>query len=111
MVARAGAGPNAIRHKDLNLENLTEALEYCMSPEALRAALAISDKMKGDSGVKAAARSFHRHLPAEKMRCQLADDKVATWAYFRHGKQMILSDFAADVLARHLRIDKKKLKQ
>lgn len=111
MVARAGAGPNAIRHKDLNLENLTEALNYCMSPEASRAALAISDKMKGDSGVKAAARSFHKHLPAERMQCQLADDKVATWAYFNRGKQMLLSDFAVEILARNLKIDKKKLKQ
>lgn len=111
MVARAGAGPNAIRHKDLNLENLTEALSYCMSPEASRAALAISEKMKGDSGVKAAARSFHRHLPAEKMRCQLADDKVATWTYFKHGKRILLSDFAAEILVRNIRIEKRKLKQ
>ncbi|KAI7783448.1 glycosyltransferase family 1 protein [Diaporthe eres] len=103
MVARAGAGPNAIRHKDLNLENLSEALNYCMSPEASRAALAISDKMKGDSGVKAAARSFHKHLPAEKMRCQVADDKVATWAYFSRCEQMLLSDFAVEILAQGMR--------
>lgn len=111
MVARAGAGPKGIPHKNLNLENLTEALSYCMSPKASTAALAISEKMKGDSGVKAAVRSFHKHLPVEKMQCQLARDKVATWAYSSQGKRILLSDFAAEILARHLKIDKKKLKQ
>lgn len=111
MVAQAGAGPRAIPHKDLNLTNLTEALQFCMSAEASKAALALSDKMKGDSGVKAAARSFHKHLPAERMRCQLAGDRVATWAYSRHGKRIILSNFAVEILARRLKIDKGKLKQ
>lgn len=111
MVARAGAGPKPIPHKDLNLENLTAALNYCISPEASKAALAISDKMKGDSGVKAAARSFHKHLPTEAMRCQVSDDKVATWAYSSRGKRIILSHSAVEILSRHLRIDKAKLKQ
>lgn len=111
MVARAGAGPKPIRHKDLTLENLTEALNYCMSREASDAALAISEKMKGDSGVRAAAHSFHKHLPAERMRCQVTDDKVASWSYFRRGKRILLSGFAVEILARHLRIDKSKLKQ
>lgn len=111
MIARAGAGPKAIPHKNLNLDNVTEALSYCISPKASSAALAISDKMKGDSGVRAAVRSFHKHLPLEKMQCQLARDKVATWAYSRQGKRILLSDFAAEILANHLKIDKKKLKQ
>ncbi|KAK2596458.1 hypothetical protein N8I77_013348 [Diaporthe amygdali] len=111
MVAQAGAGPRAIPHKDLNLTNLTEALKFCMSAEASKAALALSDKMKGDSGLKAAARSFHKHLPAERMRCQLAGDRVATWAYSRHGKRIILSNLAVEILARRLKIDKGKLKQ
>ncbi|KAH8745269.1 hypothetical protein F5883DRAFT_439125, partial [Diaporthe sp. PMI_573] len=100
MVARAGAGPKGIPHKDLNVKNITEALRYCMSPEASEAALAISEKMKGDSGVKAAVRSFHKHLPTQGMRCQLAEDKVAMWTYHRQGKQIILSEFAADILVR-----------
>lgn len=111
MVASAGAGPKPIPHKDLNLHKLTEALDYCMSKKAAGAALAISDKMKGDSGVKAAARSFHKHLPAERMRCQLADNQVATWAYISHGKRILLSDFAVGILERHMKIEKKKLKQ
>lgn len=111
MVAKAGAGPKAIPHKELNLHNLTEAFTYCMSPEASNAALAISDKMKGDSGVKAAARSFHKHLPVEKMQCQLAGDQMATWTYLSHGKRILVSEFAAEILARHLKLDKKKLKR
>lgn len=111
MVAKAGAGPKAIPHKELNLHNLTEAFTCCMSPEASNAALAISDKMKGDSGVRAAARSFHKHLPVEKMQCQLAGDKMATWTYLNHGKRILLSEFSAEILARHLKLDKKKLKR
>ncbi|KAH8748650.1 hypothetical protein F5883DRAFT_633690 [Diaporthe sp. PMI_573] len=111
MVARAGAGPKGIPHKDLNVKNITDALRYCMSPEASEAALAISEKMKGDSGVKAAVRSFHKHLPTQGMRCQLAEDKVAMWTYHRQGKQIILSEFAADILVRRSMIDKKKLKR
>jgi hypothetical protein len=111
MVARAGAGPKGIPHKDLNVKNITDALRYCMSPEASEAALAISEKMKGDSGVKAAVRSFHKHLPTQGMQCQLAEDKVAMWTYHRQGKQIILSEFAADILVRRSMIDKKKLKR
>lgn len=111
MIAKAGAGPKAIPHKDLSLQNLIEAFNFCMSPEASTAALAISEKMKDDSGVKAAARSFHKHLPVEKMQCQLAGDKMATWTYLSHGKRILLSEFAAEILARHLKLDKKKLKR
>ncbi|KAH8743768.1 hypothetical protein F5883DRAFT_722523 [Diaporthe sp. PMI_573] len=111
MVARAGAGPKGIPHKDLDVQNLTEALRYCMSPEASEAAATLSEKMRSDSGVKAAVRSFHKHLPMEGMRCQLADDKVAMWTYQRQGKQILLSEAAADTLVRHSRIEKKKLKR
>lgn len=111
MVARAGAGPKPIQHKALNLQNISDALNYCMSPEASEAALAISEKMKGDSGVKAAVHSFHKNLPTEAMRCQLADDKVAMWAYHSQGKRILLSDFSADILARNSKINKKRLKR
>lgn len=111
MVARAGAGPKPIQHKALNLQNISEALKYCMSPEASEAALAISEKMKGDSGVKAAVHSFHKNLPTEAMRCQLADDKVAMWVYHSQGRRILLSEFSADILARNSKIDKKKLKR
>lgn len=111
MVARAGAGPKGIPDKELILQNVTEALSYCMSKEASEAALELSEKMNGDSGVRAAVRSFHKHLPTEAMRCQLAGDKVAMWTYHSQGRQMLLSEFAASVLVCHSRIEKKKLKR
>lgn len=92
------------------MENVTEALRYCMSKEAAEAAQEISEKMNGDSGVRAAVRSFHKNLPTETMRCQVSD-KVAMWTYHSQGRQVLLSEFAASVLVRHSRIDKKKLKR
>src|SRR4051812_48917677 len=45
MIAAARAGPHPIHHKSLNENNLAEAIQYCLTPEAVHAAAKISQKM------------------------------------------------------------------
>lgn len=109
MVAAAGAGPRPVPHKQLNLENLTEGLKYCLSSEASAAAASIAEKMRVETGVKAAVQSFHRNLPLEEMKCCICDEEVAVWTYTKKGVKMRLSNRAAQILIDAQEINPKKL--
>jgi len=111
MVATAGAGPKPIPQKSLNGYNLAEAIKYCLTPQALNAADKIASKMRTESGIKAAVDSFHRHLPSEKLACDVLPDHPASWIYRKGKKQMKLSKLAAEVLIEQWRIERKDLKQ
>ncbi|KAH8894214.1 sterol glucosyltransferase [Thozetella sp. PMI_491] len=109
MVAARGAGPKPIPHKRLNRENLAEAIRFCLTPGASIAAEEIAAKMRQESGVKQAVASFHRNLPRD-LRCDILPDQPAAWQYARKaGKSMKISKLAADILAEHLKVDRKKL--
>ncbi|KAL4782156.1 hypothetical protein BJX76DRAFT_349619 [Aspergillus varians] len=107
LVAAAGAGPRPIPQRELNVDNLTEAIHLCLQPETRRAAQNIASGMQHESGVQAAVDSFHRNLPLEQMQCDLLPNQAATWSY--KAPRMRLSKLAAQILTSHLRIDKKSL--
>ncbi|KAH8592080.1 hypothetical protein B0O99DRAFT_630414 [Bisporella sp. PMI_857] len=110
MVAAAGAGPNPVPWKELTDQVFASAFNYCLSPTARQAAQSISEKMRHESGVRAAVESFHRHLPMSKMQCSILKDQPAVWTYKKHGQKVLLSNLAVEVLDNHLKIDAKRLK-
>lgn len=109
MVAAAGAGPKPIPQRQLSAENLADAIRFCLIPEAAAAAQVLADKMKTETGVATAARSFHANLPANFMQCDLIPDQPAVWRYKTGKSRLRLSKQAAGVLLNHLRISQKNM--
>lgn len=100
MVAAAGAGPLPVPHKSLDPETLVAGIQYCLSHEARSAAQTIALKMCSENGVKAAVESFHKHLPSQRMRCDILD-QPAVWKLKIGQRQLQLSKLAAeDILTR-----------
>lgn len=62
IVARAGAGPAPIPHKNLNVQNLSNAIAKALEPSTLERAQTIALKMQEESGVRHGVNSFHRNL-------------------------------------------------
>lgn len=110
MVANAGAGPSPIPHAELTVDNLSEAIAYCISYRASVAAASIADRMASEVGVRAAVQSFHRHLPLEQIPCELIPNEPAVWLYTHSKRPIKLSKMAADILLSHKLIDSKHLK-
>lgn len=96
MIHKAGAGPEPIPHKQLNVAKLTEAIKFAISPSAKIAAKAMADQIKAEDGVRQGVDSFYKHLPLLNMRCDLDPSRVAVWWSYEHC--MKLSAFAAQVL-------------
>lgn len=109
MVATAGAGPAPIPCDFLNSRNLADAIRYCLTPEAVIAAKAISAKMKIESGVKAAVRSFHANLPLESLHCDLLPDQAAAWTYKDGTIRRKISKIAASILAENSKLQRENL--
>ncbi|PQE14327.1 hypothetical protein CJF30_00006908 [Rutstroemia sp. NJR-2017a BBW] len=110
MIAAAHAGPPPIHNKLLNQENLAEAIQYCLTEEALNAAADISRKMHAENGVASAVKSFRQNLPIEAMSCDLIPEEPAVWLYSRSKMTLKLSDKAAVILCERKKIDAKHLK-
>jgi urocanate hydratase len=110
MVAKAGAGPPPIHHKDMSASKLAEAIRYCLSDKASVAAQALAHGMSMEIGVQTAAESFHRHLPRERMQCDLLHDQPAVWSYTKGKKPLKLSKAAAQTLVSQNQIEMKHLK-
>ena len=110
MVATAGAGPKPIPQKELTVENLTEAIRYCLTPEALEAAGRISTSIRSENGVKQAVRSFHEHILSYNIRCDIFPDRPAAWIYKSKGKVLKMSKLAGEALADSSLVTKKNLK-
>lgn len=87
-----------IPQKELTTETLSQAIRYCLSGEAARAAAAIAQKMQAEVGVEAAAKSFHRNLPTKQMTCDLITHLPASFR-FKKGKDIVrLSSLAVELL-------------
>lgn len=97
MVASAGAGPSPLPHKLLDVQKLTEGIQYCLSPKATIAAQGIAQKMQSEDGVQAAVDSFHRHLPLDRMRCEFLD-QPAVWKLKIGKRQLHVSKLAAEAI-------------
>lgn len=111
MVAAAGAGPKPIQHKLLTCENIVQAIKFCLTPEASRAAQDIAIKMKMESGITRAVQSFHDNLPGEGLQCDLLPSEPATWIYKGHKGRLKLSKLAAEILSDRLKITRGKLER
>ena len=110
MIHAAGAGPKPIHHKSLSVDNLSEAIRFLTTPEALHFASLIAQRMSAENGVKTAVQSFHRNLPRHTIRCDILPHLPAVWTYNLSSKHTIkLSKLAAELLIDHLKIDGKKL--
>ncbi|KAJ5625459.1 hypothetical protein N7510_001768 [Penicillium lagena] len=96
IVARAGAGPRPIPHKQLTVDKLSEAIEMALKPSTQKKAQMIGNKMKNESGVRDAARSFHKHLDLQSLRCAICPSRPAVWQLKHTGIK--LSAFAGAVL-------------
>jgi hypothetical protein len=97
MVARAGAGPHPIPHKQLTADKLADAINFCLEPESLERAQELASRVTAEQGSDMCAQSFHQHLDADRLRCTLAPSRPATWRIRR--TQVRLSAFAACTLA------------
>ncbi|PVH84848.1 glycosyltransferase family 1 protein [Cadophora sp. DSE1049] len=111
MVAAAGAGPKPIHHSSLQSRNLADAIIFCLTPDAANAARSISEKMKTEDGVKAAAVSFHANLPPHGIECDFLPDQPAVWKYKQGKRSVKMSKLAAATLMRDsARLDHKLMK-
>jgi hypothetical protein len=97
MIARAGAGPDPIPHRQLTADKLADAINFCLKPESLERAKGLASKIATDRGSDKGAQSFHQYLEADRLRCTLAPSRVAVWRIKR--TQIRLSAFAACTLA------------
>ncbi|KAJ3846924.1 glycosyltransferase family 1 protein [Lentinula lateritia] len=84
MIHKAGAGPEPIPHKMLEIENLRDAILFAVSPGAKTAAKTLAEKIQKEDGVNRGVESFYRHLPLKNMRCDLDPSKVAVWWSTEH---------------------------
>lgn len=111
MVTASGAGPSPIPQRELNADNLVEAITFCLSAEAAGAAQAIANKMRAErSGVEVAVASFHANLPLKQLQCDIFNDRPATWVFKKGKRKVQLSKLAAEVLVQDMGTDHKALK-
>ena len=97
MIARAGAGPDPIPHKQLTADKLADAINFCLKLESLERAKALASKIAAEAGSDMGAQSFHQYLEPDRLRCTLAPSRAATWRIKR--TKVRLSAFAACTLA------------
>lgn len=69
IVADAGAGPEPIPIRRLDVERLTAAFDACRRPQIRERATELGALLRASDGAELAARSVERHLPALVMRC------------------------------------------
>lgn len=110
-MAAAGAGPPFIPYRELNVQNLCEAILFCLRPETAGIANELAARIQRESGIQAAVQSFYRNLPMDKIRCGLLPDRPASWVYkkLKTKQPLFLSKTAAQILISHLRINAKDL--
>lgn len=110
MVSAAGAGPKPIPYKALTTDKIVEALRFCLTPGAARAAARIAAKMRLESGVERAVASFHANLPMRELECDIVKGQPASWTFTTKDTRWKLSKVAAEVLGSHLLVDARRLK-
>ncbi|KIV89386.1 hypothetical protein, variant 2 [Exophiala mesophila] len=100
MVARAGAGPAPIHHKQLTADNLAQAILEALKPETLERAKELGNRIHEERGAETGAACFHQQLGVDRLRCALAPGRPAVWRVKTNdSKQGIrMSAFAATVL-------------
>lgn len=97
MIARAGAGPDPIPYKQLTVDKLVNAINFCLRPESLERAKELARKIAAERGCDVGAQSFHQFLEVDRLRCVLVPSRAAVWRIRR--TRVNLSAFAACTLA------------
>ncbi|KAJ4300926.1 hypothetical protein N0V90_003015 [Kalmusia sp. IMI 367209] len=97
MIARAGAGPDPIPHKQLTADKLADAINFCLKPESLERAKDLASKIAAERGSDMGAQLIHQFLEPDRLRCTLAPSRSAAWRVKRTNVR--LSAFAACTLA------------
>lgn len=89
------------------MENLTDAIRYCLSDGARHAAQKIAESMHQEDGVRTAVQSFHRHLGVPDLSCDVLPQYAAAWVYKKGSKQkpVKLSNAALKVLVARKQVD------
>ncbi|KAI5265947.1 UDP-Glycosyltransferase/glycogen phosphorylase [Aureobasidium subglaciale] len=108
MVAKAGAGPDPINHKDLTADSLAGAINKALEPATRERAQDLANSISHEKGTESGAQSFHQFLEVDKMRCSIAPSKAAVWRLKR--TEVRLSALAATTLATEGLLDFKDLK-
>ncbi|KAL7626498.1 hypothetical protein AAE478_003270 [Parahypoxylon ruwenzoriense] len=109
VVNEAGAGPTPIPYEFLTSRKLANAIMYCLSQEAMEAAVRVSNQIADEDGVEAAIDSFYRHLPRDKMICNIFPDQIAVWEYGRGKRKVKMCRAAATILRNNGKINSKEL--
>lgn len=109
MVATAGASPPPIHNTSLNSRNLADAIRYCLTPTAVSAAKSLSVKMKAESCLIAAVRSFYANLPLESLQCDLLPDQLTAWLYKEGKVSFKVSKLAVAILLQKTTFSRKSL--
>ena len=108
MVAKAGAGPLPIPHKQLTADNLAAAITEALRPEALQKAEQLGMSISSENGTDVGAKDFHEKLCMDSLRCTVDPSRVAVWRVKR--TNIRLSAFAATVLGEKELLDFRDLK-
>ncbi|KAI2785971.1 Sterol 3-beta-glucosyltransferase UGT80B1 [Penicillium oxalicum] len=107
IVARNGAGPLPIPHKELTVDGLSNAIEFALKDSTREKAQEIAKKMEGESGVRDGVRSFHRQLDLRSLRCAVCPTRPAVW-HLKH-TEVGLSALAAAILVETGKVDPQDL--
>lgn len=97
MVARAGAGPEAIPYKQLTADKLAASITEALKPSVLEKAQELGASISEEKGTDMGGKSFHDTLDVDSLRCTLLPSHVAVWRVKR--TQIRLSALAATVLS------------
>ncbi|KAK5171319.1 uncharacterized protein LTR77_004463 [Saxophila tyrrhenica] len=108
MVARAGAGPDPLPHKELTGQKLADAINFCLKPESQQKAGELAASIAKETGSQVGAQSFHQMLDVDKLRCTVAPSHAAVWRVKR--TEVRLSALAACTLANANLLDFNDLK-
>jgi UDP:flavonoid glycosyltransferase YjiC (YdhE family) len=69
MIYKAGAGPKPIKKDRFDVESLKNAIKFCQTDGARKAAEALGEKIRSHDGARDGVASFYKHLPLLNMRC------------------------------------------
>lgn len=103
MIAKAGAGPEPIHHKQLTADNLADAIRMALRPETLQRAQELGSMIASEKGSDVGAKSFHDALEIDSLRCSLAPSRTALWQVKK--TDIRLSGLAAAILGKEGLLD------
>ena len=79
MIARAGAGPEPIPHKQLTADKLAGAIAFCLKDDIQAAAKRMAEQIRQENGPEVGSAHFHAMLPLDRLRCDCVPRTAAVW--------------------------------